>query len=416
MNKNNTKEFEKNYQNTAFSHVFPFEVLRKKLLSKYFSNMAVIIFSLVAIFVLCFISFHCYVSFVFNIMLFIISLSLIGVYSYCIPDFSKETRELKSNFINELKENCLQKILNSSNHNLTWSKEKKAVSNYLLKESQLFPKTLKIIHDDSFIGSDFKISEVKIFYESQNKFFEEPFRGIVFSFINDKKIKEHTIIEPKNYRPFKKILNKDIIRVTFISALLLLLFTSMGYLFIVEYTFKETLSAIGSIILIFAGIMLFGSIMQAIEEKNKSIKAFIVDYFYSLCLLFECFIVQIPSMFFKYAKESFSRKETKEDVTLEDFEFDKNFDVLSGDQIEARRALTPATMEKIIKLKKKYNSKEIKIAFWKNNILIAIATNKNFFEIGSFYKTLLNTKIYEKFHNDITLVSNIAKIMGNNNL
>ena len=236
MNKNNTKEFEKNYQNTAFSHVFPFEVLRKNLLPKYIFRILIIIFSLVAIFALFCASTCCHVSFLLNITLFIICYGLAGIYAYLVPAFSKETLKLKSNFIKELKENCLQKILNSSNRNLTWSKEKKAVSNYLLKESQLFPKTLKIIHDDSFIGSDFKISEVKIFYESQNKFFEEPFRGIVFSFINDKKIKEHTIIETKNYSPFKKILNKDIVRVTFISALLLLLFTSMGYLFVVEYT------------------------------------------------------------------------------------------------------------------------------------------------------------------------------------
>ena len=90
-----------------------------------------------------------------------------------------------------------------------------------------------------------------------------------------------------------------------------------------------------------------------------------------------------------------------ENVKFEDVAFEKDFEVYSSDQIEARYILTTAFMERVQRLKDLYKGKNIQLCFENNKVMIAIDTNENMFEACSFFSTNLNKqkidRVYEQF-------------------
>lgn len=71
-------------------------------------------------------------------------------------------------------------------------------------------------------------------------------------------------------------------------------------------------------------------------------------------------------------------------VHLEDPEFEKYFDVISSDQIEARYLITPAFMNRMVELNRKGIGRTMSVSFENDNINIAIASSKDWFEIPLF--------------------------------
>lgn len=70
-------------------------------------------------------------------------------------------------------------------------------------------------------------------------------------------------------------------------------------------------------------------------------------------------------------------------VNLENPEFERNFIVLSGDQVEARYILTPSLMERILAYKAKTN-KRLSISFIDNRLYCAVPNYANLFEVPFF--------------------------------
>ncbi len=100
-----------------------------------------------------------------------------------------------------------------------------------------------------------------------------------------------------------------------------------------------------------------------------------------------------------------------ERVKLEDVVFEKHFEVYSSDQIEARYLLTPAFMERVLKLKKIYKGKKIAISFYANKILLAIDTRENMFEPCSFFGTNLNKKKVDKVFEQFWTIFSVIRIL-----
>lgn len=75
-------------------------------------------------------------------------------------------------------------------------------------------------------------------------------------------------------------------------------------------------------------------------------------------------------------KPLFSRLEL---VQLEDPEFEREFVVHSSDQIEARYILTPALMQRMLELKRKFAA-QVEFAFLHSRVYVAISKDKDFFE------------------------------------
>ena len=181
------------------------------------------------------------------------------------------------------------------------------------------------------------------------------FSGIILSFPFNKNVRAKTIIMPKPGRGEVFLANS--IMICIIIALLCA---------IVSIGMKEVLIALG-----------------------QNIVGLII-------LIFFVIIMIITLCYKKFIK-----------IKLEDIVFDKYYTTYSEDQVEARYLLTPSFMERFKNLEKAYGSKDIRCAFFDDQIMFAISTNKDLFEIGSLYHPLSDSRQVETFYNEITAIFDI---------
>ncbi len=100
-----------------------------------------------------------------------------------------------------------------------------------------------------------------------------------------------------------------------------------------------------------------------------------------------------------------------ERVTLEDVVFEKQFEVYSSNQVEARYILTTGFMERILKLKELYAGKQIEMSFYNNKILLLIETLEDMFEAFSFFETNLNQAKFEKVFEEFWTIFAIVNVL-----
>jgi hypothetical protein len=67
-------------------------------------------------------------------------------------------------------------------------------------------------------------------------------------------------------------------------------------------------------------------------------------------------------------------------ANLVDPEFEKMFDVYTNDQVEARYLIDPIMIESLKSLYQRYNGKNMSVAYYRDKMLIMIASTKNHFE------------------------------------
>ena len=73
-------------------------------------------------------------------------------------------------------------------------------------------------------------------------------------------------------------------------------------------------------------------------------------------------------------------------VRLEDPRFEKEFEVYSTDQVEARYLLTPSFMERLVDLRKAFGGEGIQCSFYQSQLLMMIPSRRNMFEPGSIFE------------------------------
>ena len=98
-------------------------------------------------------------------------------------------------------------------------------------------------------------------------------------------------------------------------------------------------------------------------------------------------------------------------VKLEDPEFEREFIVLSEDQVESRYILTPSLMQRILEYKRKFDS-ELAISFVSNRLYCSIPNSRNLFEppiftsfldIDFIFKSLEPVILYTSIIKDLNL-------------
>ena len=151
--------------------------------------------------------------------------------------------------------------------------------------------------------------------------------------------------------------------------------------------------------------LLFLTYLHIKSFKNIGLNDFILD---SLWLL----MMHVLVFGFIYQKFKDFIKKLKHNVNLESIDFCKNYKVTAEDQIEARYILTPVFIETLNRIKSIYGAKQIHCTIERNEMFLVITTNKNLFEIGSIYKTLLDKKVIEKFNKDIDILLNLVECLG----
>jgi hypothetical protein len=61
-------------------------------------------------------------------------------------------------------------------------------------------------------------------------------------------------------------------------------------------------------------------------------------------------------------------------------------------------------MEKLYNLKTVFGAKNIKCSFFDDNLMIAIDTQRDLFELGSLFKPIKDTVSIERFYDEITAI------------
>ncbi len=112
----------------------------------------------------------------------------------------------------------------------------------------------------------------------------------------------------------------------------------------------------------------------------------------------------------RFFKHSFPKKFEK--TELEDVEFEKKFDVYTTDPVEARYILTPVFMESLKKLTSLYKGDDVKVAFFKQKVLIAIHTIKDMFEPISIFTKATDLKRFENIYLEIKSIYDMIDILN----
>lgn len=93
-------------------------------------------------------------------------------------------------------------------------------------------------------------------------------------------------------------------------------------------------------------------------------------------------------------------------VKMEDPVFEKEFVVYGSDQIESRYILTPAMMERMMKLKKKSN--KVQFSFKNSQVNIALPVSKNLFE-APLFKSMLNFDQVQEYYEYLLLAIGVVE-------
>jgi len=91
---------------------------------------------------------------------------------------------------------------------------------------------------------------------------------------------------------------------------------------------------------------------------------------------------------------------TREQVVhMENAEFEKEFVVYSNDQVEARYILSTSMIQRILDLKKKYNTK-VYLSFINSKVYVALYNDQNLFE-PKFNESITNSDYIRTFYNEL---------------
>jgi len=271
---------------------------------------------------------------------------------------------IQKSFSQNLKKKCLPKVVKVFG-DMKWATEKQNLSSTEIRMSDLFSEFNRRADDDSFVGEyrgvDFTVSETSLWFvsgSSRNKIVYQVFKGVIIQFASNKNIKNKTIIATKN----------DI----HIKGRNLAIWIAI-------------LSMLPSFSLIFFGNM-------SVEEL----------WYIGLMGLIVVVCVVIVLM-------SNRGKEKLEEIKLEDVEFNKHYRAYSSDEVEGRYLITTSFMERFKNLHTSFGAKKAKCSFYGNDIMFAISTRKNLFEIGGLFTSLTNPKHLETFFNELSSVLNLIE-------
>lgn len=264
--------------------------------------------------------------------------------------------------VSDIKTECIEKIV-SVFGNVKWNGFQ--VSDYEMKLSELFKDFAGSQVDDYFSGIyrnvPFKATELYLYADGGST----TFKGVVLSFKVNKTIKNKTIIATKSDFGLRKHSLPYLQQIVLTIILLPVIISCFWAAFFVPLATSIILVLIGITLLILIGALL----KECIDKfKNNSI----VPY----------------------------DKKLKQ-IKLEDPDFSKRYVAYSSDEVEGRYLITPAFMERFKNLQTAFGTNRVKCSFYGNNLMFAISTNKNLFEICSLFQSLDKPKQLEQFFDEM---------------
>ncbi len=160
------------------------------------------------------------------------------------------------------------------------------------------------------------------------------------------------------------------------------------------------------------GMIISEEKLQLVRQKEKGVT--VKNIFEGIIILLEMnknFSGQTVVLKDKGFLNVFSKIKGLQKVALEDSLFEKEFEVYSNDQLEARYLLTTAFMERMLKVREAYKSNKIQFSFFDNQLLIAINSPKNMFESTSLFRKTTDRKMIDETFEQFISVMAIIELL-----
>lgn len=361
------QEFRAFYDSNLQDKYTQLEIIRKRLLKQFFITASLY----VSIILLCiFMNVIAYYDFYPEIFSYVFTL-FHGIFIYlCFKPFDKYKKQTKSS---------VMKTILSFWGDFQYKNEYDAVSKYMLERSEIFGFFDLCITDDAFFGeyknTKISVSETELLLKG-NRGAIGIFKGIVMDLELNKKFEGKTIVKNRNNIGFALKKNIKLAALYLLSAWMVISTILLIYMFVkfFEMMFENIMI---SVVLIAINIYLFYMLHKEIKKKKVNI--------------------------------------AKQYVCLEDVCFNKQWKVLTSNQIEARYVLTPVLMEKIKDIKKLFKGKYIDFSFFGNSLIFVIHTKKNMFETTSLFKPALNYKDIKDVVSQFYSIFSVIDILEGNN-
>ena len=266
---------------------------------------------------------------------------------------------LSSNFSKELKNNCMDKILKAFG-DIEWYNAKNKLNSYLAdtdydySQSSLFSSYNRESSDDTFAGTykgvKFSIIETHLWYESgsgKNRTYRDVFKGVIIRFDANKPIKNETIIATRG-----------------------------------DFNIKNRWFTRGSLFLtiIITGLAIYIKDLEMLGYAAISL------------------VAMIGSLIWEHTSKD---KNILREIKLEDPEFNKKYRAYSSDEVEGRYLITTAFMERFNNIRTAFGARGAKCSFYGDNLMFAITSGKNLFELGNLFTPLNKPKQLQKFMNEL---------------
>lgn len=276
-------------------------------------------------------------------------------------------------FIQTLKLQCMDKVIKAFG-NLKWYDCSNLITDNELEKSQLFASYTRRRKLDAFKGKykdvTFQISETELLSKSlfwgNNGNLVTIFKGVIIKFKANKDIKSTTIIATKGDNNIKNRFS--------IIPLILYVLGQWGFCFF-------------------------------IESMNFTTEPAYVSWYLGLTIVWVAVFILIGIFFNKNTKNTNNTyKMAFEEIKLEDPEFTKKYKAYSTDQIEGRYLITPAFMQRFKNIQTAFRTNKVKCSFYGEDLMFAISTRKNLFEIGNLFCSLNNPKQMTKFFDELSSI------------
>lgn len=99
-------------------------------------------------------------------------------------------------------------------------------------------------------------------------------------------------------------------------------------------------------------------------------------------------------------------------TSLEDVDFNKQFNVYTNDEIEARYILTTAFLERFKALKQIFNAKEIRASFFDDTLVIALSCDKDMFLLGDIRTSMTDSNEIQTLFEEFMAVLSIVEVLN----
>ncbi len=96
---------------------------------------------------------------------------------------------------------------------------------------------------------------------------------------------------------------------------------------------------------------------------------------------------------------------------LEDPVFEKQFEVYSNNQVEARYLLTPSFMERLLELVKLYDTSDVQCSFYENKLLIMIDSGREHFVMSSIFHPVTFVEEIKSILSEMSLIFQIIEVL-----